>query len=91
MAGRLYIAPIDLQPLFPDLIVDQALITSHNLPPRQRLSAIRLEAGRPHLSRLFWGLTPPGSRYSIMRLTAPVPRHWNRGRCSTKPSRRGAA
>jgi putative SOS response-associated peptidase YedK len=59
MAGRLYIAPIDLQPLFADLIVDAPLVISPNLPPRQRLSAIRLEAGRPNLSSLFWGLTPP--------------------------------
>lgn len=58
MAGRLYIPPIDLEPLMPGLIIDEPLVISPNLPPRQRLSAIRLQAGRPHLSSLFWGLTP---------------------------------
>ncbi len=59
MAGRLYIAPLDLARLLPELIIDAPLVASHNLAPRRMLSAIRLEAGRLRLSRLFWGLTPP--------------------------------
>lgn len=59
MAGRLHIAPLDLAQLMPDLTVDAPLVTSTNLAPRRMLSAIRLEAGHPHLGRLFWGLTPP--------------------------------
>lgn len=59
MAGRLHIAPIDLPRLLPDLVVDAPLMTSPNLAPRRMLSALRVEAGRPHLARLFWGLTPP--------------------------------
>ena len=59
MAGRLHIAPLDLSRLLPDLAVDAPLVTSPNLAPRRMLSAIRLEAGRPHLGRQFWGLTPP--------------------------------
>lgn len=59
MAGRLHIAPIDLPHLLPGLAIDAPLLTSPNLAPRQMLSAIRLEAGRPRLGRLFWGLTPP--------------------------------
>lgn len=59
MAGRLHIAPLDLARLLPELIIDAPLVTSHNLAPRRMLSAIRLEAGRLRLNRLFWGLTPP--------------------------------
>ena len=59
MAGRLHIAPIDLPHLLPGLAIDAPQLTSPNLAPRQMLSAIRLEAGRPRLGRLFWGLTPP--------------------------------
>ncbi|MFY0989310.1 SOS response-associated peptidase [Halomonas sp. C05BenzN] len=59
MAGRLHIASLDLERLLPGLTVDSPLLTSPNLAPRRPLSAIRLEGGRPHLSRLFWGLTPP--------------------------------
>jgi len=59
MAGRLHIAPLDLAQLMPGLAVDAPLVTSPNLAPRRMLSAVRLEAGQPHLGRLFWGLTPP--------------------------------
>ncbi len=59
MAGRLHIAPFDLARLLPELTVDAPLVTSPNMAPRRMLSAIRLEAGRLRLSRLFWGLTPP--------------------------------
>ncbi|MFO8046423.1 MAG: SOS response-associated peptidase [Halomonas sp.] len=59
MAGRLHIAPLDLARLLPALTVDAPLVTSPNLAPRRMLSAIRLEAGRLRLGRLFWGLTPP--------------------------------
>src|SRR5690554_3959100 len=59
MTGRLHIAPIDLPHLLPELAIDAPLLTSPNLAPRQMLSAIRLEARRPRLGRLFWGLTPP--------------------------------
>lgn len=59
MAGRLHIASLDLERLLPGLGVDSPLVTSPNLAPRRPLSAIRLEADRPCLSRLFWGLTPP--------------------------------
>lgn len=59
MAGRLHIAPLDLAQLLPGLAIDAPLLTSPNLAPRRLLSAIRLEAGRPRLSHLFWGLTPP--------------------------------
>lgn len=59
MAGRLHIASLDLECLLPGLEVDAPLVTSPNLAPRRPLSAIRLEADRLHLSRLFWGLTPP--------------------------------
>lgn len=59
MAGRLHIAPIDFSQLLPDLVMDMPQVTSANLAPRRMLSGIRLEAGRPHLGRLFWGLTPP--------------------------------
>lgn len=59
MAGRLHIASLDLECLLPGLELDAPLVTSPNLAPRRPLSAIRLEADRLHLSRLFWGLTPP--------------------------------
>ncbi|MDN3521285.1 SOS response-associated peptidase [Halomonas ramblicola] len=59
MAGRLHIAPLDSDALLPELAVDAPLVTSPNLAPRRMISAIRLEAGRPRLGRLFWGLTPP--------------------------------
>lgn len=59
MAGRLYIPPLDLTRLLPDLVLDSSPVTSPNLAPRRFLSAIRLEAGRLTLSSLFWGLTPP--------------------------------
>ncbi|MFB9146067.1 SOS response-associated peptidase [Halomonas alkalicola] len=59
MAGRLHIAPLDLERLLPGLVIDAPLVTSPNLAPRRMLSAIRLEAGVPRLGRLFWGLTPP--------------------------------
>jgi len=59
MAGRLHIAPIDFSQLLPDLVMDLPQVTSANLAPRQLLSGIRLEADRPHLGSLFWGLTPP--------------------------------
>lgn len=59
MAGRLHIAPIDLPRLLPGLEIDEPLLSGANLAPRQGLSMIRLDAGRPHLRRAFWGLTPP--------------------------------
>ncbi|APE31188.1 hypothetical protein BOX17_09640 [Halomonas aestuarii] len=59
MAGRLHIAPIDLERLLPDLVAESSLITGANLAPRRPLSLIRLEAGRPRLGSAFWGLTPP--------------------------------
>ncbi|MCK2185381.1 SOS response-associated peptidase [Halomonas getboli] len=59
MAGRLYIPPLDLPRLVPELRVDEAPITGVNLAPRRPLSMIRLEAGRPRLGNAFWGLTPP--------------------------------
>lgn len=59
MAGRLHIAPLDPAALLPNLAVDAPLVISPNLAPRRMISAIRLEAGRPRLGRLFWGLTPP--------------------------------
>ncbi|MBB3191202.1 SOS response-associated peptidase [Halomonas cerina] len=59
MAGRLYITPLDLDRLLPDLTVDRPLVTGANLAPRRPLSIIRLEAGRANLDTVFWGLTPP--------------------------------
>jgi putative SOS response-associated peptidase YedK len=59
MAGRLHITSLDVERLLPDLVIDASLVTSPNLAPRRPVAAVRLEAGRPHLSRLFWGLTPP--------------------------------
>lgn len=59
MAGRLYIASIDLARLLPDLVLDAPLVTSANLAPRRPISALRQDAGRTHLARFFWGLTPP--------------------------------
>ncbi|GHE22406.1 SOS response-associated peptidase [Halomonas urumqiensis] len=59
MAGRLHIAPLDPDALLPDLVCDAPLVSCPNMAPRRMLSAIRLEAGQPHLGRLFWGLTPP--------------------------------
>ncbi|MBF7052788.1 SOS response-associated peptidase [Halomonas sp. KAO] len=59
MAGRLHIAPIDISQLVPDLVMETPLLTGANLAPRRMLSGIRLEAGRPRLGQLFWGLTPP--------------------------------
>ncbi|MEQ6918628.1 SOS response-associated peptidase [Halomonas aquatica] len=59
MAGRLHIAPIDLERLLPDLVAETELITGTNLAPRRPLSIVRLEAGRPRLATAFWGLTPP--------------------------------
>ncbi|MDT8895131.1 SOS response-associated peptidase [Halomonas sp. I1] len=58
MAGRLYIPSLSLDRLLPDMVVHESLVTGNNLAPRQPLSLIRLEAGRPRLSRAFWGLTP---------------------------------
>lgn len=59
MAGRLYIPPLDLERLMPGLAIDVPPVTGANLAPRRPLSIIRLEAGRPRLTRAFWGLTPP--------------------------------
>ncbi|TDB01264.1 SOS response-associated peptidase [Halomonas marinisediminis] len=59
MAGRLHIAPIDISQLVPDLVMETPLLTGANLAPRRMLSGIRLDAGRPRLGQLFWGLTPP--------------------------------
>ncbi|GGY08212.1 DUF159 family protein [Litchfieldella qijiaojingensis] len=59
MAGRLYIAPLDLSPALPDLVSETPLMTSANQAPRSPLSIIRLDRGRPHLVTAFWGLTPP--------------------------------
>ncbi|MDR5900627.1 SOS response-associated peptidase [Halomonas icarae] len=59
MAGRLHIAPIDISQLVPDLVMETPLLTGANLAPRRMLSGIRLDAGRPRLEQLFWGLTPP--------------------------------
>ncbi len=47
MAGRLYIPPLALDRLLPDLAVDETPLTGTNLAPRQPLPLIRLEAGAP--------------------------------------------
>jgi putative SOS response-associated peptidase YedK len=59
MAGRLFIPPLDLARLLPDLCQDAPLITAANLSPRRPVSHIRLEGGIARLSPVFWGLTPP--------------------------------
>lgn len=59
MAGRLYIAPLELERLLPDLVAEAPLITGVNLAPRRPVSILRLEAGRPRRVNAFWGLTPP--------------------------------
>ena len=59
MAGRLFIPPLDLARLLPDLCQDVSLITAANLSPRRSVSQIRLEGGATRLSPVFWGLTPP--------------------------------
>ncbi|MGM0982806.1 MAG: SOS response-associated peptidase [Pseudomonadota bacterium] len=59
MAGRLYIAPLDLERLLPDLVAETTLTTGANLAPRRPLSILRLEGGRLRLVNAFWGLTPP--------------------------------
>lgn len=59
MAGRLHIAPMDLERLLPDLRLEATPLTSPNLAPRQPLSMVRLATGRPTLVTAFWGLTPP--------------------------------
>lgn len=59
MAGRLHIAPLELERLLPDLVAETALITGANLAPRRPLSMLRLEGGRLRLVSAFWGLTPP--------------------------------
>lgn len=59
MAGRLHIAPLDPAFLLPDLVCDEPLLSCPNMAPRRMLSAIRLDAGKARLGRLFWGLTPP--------------------------------
>ncbi|TDO01124.1 MULTISPECIES: SOS response-associated peptidase [Halomonas] len=59
MAGRLHIAPLDLERLLPELVADTPLITGANLAPRRPLSILRLEGGRLRLVNAFWGLTPP--------------------------------
>lgn len=59
MAGRLYIPSLALHHLLPQLVVGETPLTAVNLAPRQPLSLIRMEAGRPRLSSAFWGLTPP--------------------------------
>ncbi|MFQ3786691.1 SOS response-associated peptidase [Halomonas sp. A29] len=58
MAGRLYIPPLDMVRLLPELRQETPLLTATNLAPRRPLSHIRLEAGRASLSQVFWGLTP---------------------------------
>lgn len=59
MAGRLHIAPIELDRLLTDLTAETTLITGANLAPRRPLSILRLEGGQPRLVNAFWGLTPP--------------------------------
>ncbi|PRY70787.1 SOS response-associated peptidase [Halomonas ventosae] len=59
MAGRLYIAPLELERLLPDLVAETTPITGANLAPRRPLSIVRLEGGRLRLVNAFWGLTPP--------------------------------
>ncbi|MCE8016811.1 SOS response-associated peptidase [Halomonas sp. MCCC 1A17488] len=58
MAGRLYIPPLDVARLLPDLCEESPLVTATNLAPRRPVSHIRLAAGRARLTRVFWGLTP---------------------------------
>ena len=58
MAGRLYIPPLDLDCLLPQLQQETPLLTGVNIAPRRFVSQIRLEAGKASLSRAFWGLTP---------------------------------
>ncbi|MBW6390410.1 SOS response-associated peptidase [Billgrantia antri] len=58
MAGRLYIPPLDLGRLLPELHQESPLLASANLAPRRPVSHVRLEAGRTCLARAFWGLTP---------------------------------
>jgi putative SOS response-associated peptidase YedK len=59
MVGRLYIPPYEPAGLLPGLVVETPPVTSPNLAPRRFLSAIRAADGRPRLTSLFWGLTPP--------------------------------
>ena len=59
MTGRLYIPHSCVESALPDMIAPVATISGVNMAPRQALSAIRLESGRPTLTQLFWGLTPP--------------------------------
>lgn len=58
MAGRLYIPPLDMARLLPELRQETPLLTAVNLAPRHQVSHIRLEAGRASLTQVFWGLTP---------------------------------
>ncbi|MGQ7246838.1 SOS response-associated peptidase [Halomonas sp. V046] len=59
MTGRLYIPASSIDQALPDLYAPIEPICGVNLAPRRPLSVIRLDAGRPTLGNLFWGLTPP--------------------------------
>ncbi|GAA3911360.1 SOS response-associated peptidase [Halomonas cibimaris] len=59
MTGRLYVPPLDLPRLLPELAGADTLSTSPNLAPRRAVSAVRQARGEHRLSPLFWGLTPP--------------------------------
>ncbi len=58
MAGRLYIPPLEMDGLLPELRQEAPLLSAANMAPRRPVSHIRLEAGAACLSRVFWGLTP---------------------------------
>ncbi|MCE8020701.1 SOS response-associated peptidase [Halomonas sp. MCCC 1A11036] len=58
MAGRLYIPPLDMARLLPELRHEAPPLTAANLAPRHPVSHVRLEAGVACLTRVFWGLTP---------------------------------
>lgn len=58
MAGRLYIPPLDLNSLLPELEQDTPLLSAVNVAPRRFVSQLQWEAGKASLSRVFWGLTP---------------------------------
>ncbi|MGQ4878337.1 SOS response-associated peptidase [Billgrantia sp. LNSP4103-1] len=58
MAGRLYIPPLEMARLLPELRQAAPLLTAANLAPRRPVSHIRMEAGTACLSQVFWGLTP---------------------------------
>lgn len=59
MTGRLYIPAGCIELSIPDIYMPTSIISGVNMAPRRPLSVIRLEAARPTLGEVFWGLTPP--------------------------------